>query len=167
MLSSATNNIRNGDRAIYIITSLRAGQPRNRGLISSRGKHYFSYLMSPGWFWVHPTSYSNGKAFSFPGGKVDGARLTTQILFFLLWCCDPTRVMASSILRFLDHTQRRTTVGSTPLDEWSARRRDLHLTTHNTHNRQTPMPPVGFEPTISASERSQTYALDRAATGTG
>jgi hypothetical protein len=26
---------------------------------------------------------------------------------------------------------------------------------------------VGFEPTISASERPQTYALDRAATGTG
>ena len=29
------------------------------------------------------------------------------------------------------------------------------------------MPPVGFEPTISASERPQTYTLDRAATGTG
>jgi len=29
------------------------------------------------------------------------------------------------------------------------------------------MPTVGFEPTISANERPQTYALDRAATGTG
>ena len=29
------------------------------------------------------------------------------------------------------------------------------------------MPPVGFEPTVSAGERPQTYALDRAATGTG
>ena len=29
------------------------------------------------------------------------------------------------------------------------------------------MPPVGFEPTISADERPKTYALDRAATGTG
>ena len=29
------------------------------------------------------------------------------------------------------------------------------------------MPPVGFEPTILAGERPQTYALDRAATGTG
>jgi hypothetical protein len=28
------------------------------------------------------------------------------------------------------------------------------------------MPPVGFEPTISAGERPQTYALDRAASGT-
>jgi len=29
------------------------------------------------------------------------------------------------------------------------------------------MPPVGLEPTISAGERPQTYALDRAAYGTG
>ena len=72
---------------------------------------------------------------------------------------------ASSFTRFLDHTQRRTTVGKTPLDEWSARRRDLYLTTHNIHNRQTSMSPAGFEPTTSTGERPQTYALDRAATG--
>jgi hypothetical protein len=29
------------------------------------------------------------------------------------------------------------------------------------------MPPVGFEPTISAGERPKTYAFDGAATGTG
>jgi len=29
------------------------------------------------------------------------------------------------------------------------------------------MPPVGFEPTFSAGERPQTYALYRVATGTG
>jgi len=39
--------------------------------------------------------------------------------------------------------------------------------THKTHNRQTSMPPMSFEPTISAGERPQTYALDRAATGPG
>ena len=72
--------------------------------------------------------------------------------YFFLWRCDPTRVMASSFLRFLDHTQLRTTVGRTPLDEWSARRRNLYLTTHNTHNRQTSMAPVGFEPIISAGK---------------
>jgi hypothetical protein len=38
---------------------------------------------------------------------------------------------------------------------------------HNTHNRKTPILPLGFGPTISADERPQTYALDRAATGTG
>ena len=53
---------------------------------------------------------------------------------------------------FLDHT-RRNTVCRTPLDEWSARRRDLYLTTHDTHNRQISMPPVRFELTISAGER--------------
>ena len=68
---------------------------------------------------------------------------------------------------FLDHTQRRSTVGRTPLDEWLARRRDLYLTTHNSHKTQTSMPPLGFEPTISAGEWPQTYALDRAAAGTG
>ena len=62
-------------------------------------------------------------------------------------------------LMFLDHTQRRTTVGRTPLDEWPARRRDLYLTTHDTHNRQISMPPVGFEPTISAGVRPATAHL--------
>jgi hypothetical protein len=47
--------------------------------------------------------------------------------------------MTSSFMRFLDHTQRRTTVGRTPLDEWSARRKDLYL--HNTqHSQQTNIP---------------------------
>ena len=32
----------------------------------------------------------------------------------------------------------------------------LYLTTHNTHNRKTSMPPTGFKPTISAGERPQT-----------
>jgi len=61
-----------------------------------------------------------------------------------LWRCGPTRAMASSFLRFLDHTQRRITVGRTLLDEWSARRRDLYLTAHITHNGQISMPLVGI-----------------------
>jgi len=36
---------------------------------------------------------------------------------------------------------------------------ELYLTIHSTHNRQTDMPPVGFEPTISAGEWPQTHAL--------
>ena len=65
---------------------------------------------------------------------------------------------------FLDHT-RRTTFSRTPLDKWSARRRDLYLTTHNTENRQTSMTPVGYWPTMSPGELPQTYSLDRAALG--
>jgi len=38
-------------------------------------------------------------------------------------------------MRFLDHSQRHTTVGRTPLYEWSADRRDLYLTTRNIHNK--------------------------------
>jgi hypothetical protein len=53
------------------------------------------------------------------------------------------------------------------MDEISARRRDLYLTTHKNHKRQTSMPPAGFEATISAEKRPQTYALGRATTGTG
>ena len=74
------------------------------------------------------------------------------------------RAMTSSVLRFLDLTQRRTTVGRIPLDERLARLRDLPDNTQQ--SQQTSMPPVGFEPTISAGEQLQTYALDRVATGT-
>jgi hypothetical protein len=62
---------------------------------------------------------------------------------------------------------RHTTLGTTPMDEWSARRRDIYLTIHNIHNRQTSMPPVGFKPAIPAGERLQTHALDCAAAGIG
>ena len=63
-----------------------------------------------------------------------------------------------SYTRFLDHTQRRATVGRTHLDEWSARRRDLYLTTHNTHNRQTSMPPGGIRThNGTGNDRSVTY----------
>ena len=92
------------------------------------------------------------------------------IYIYILFCCGAATQRGSwppHSWGFLGYTQRRTTVGRTPLDEWSAPRRDLYLTTHNTHNRQTSMTPVGFEPTISAGEQPQTYALDRAATGTG
>ena len=55
----------------------------------------------------------------------------------------------------------------TPLDELLGLRRNLYVIKHNAHNKQTSMTPVGFEPTISAGERPQIHALDRAATGTG
>jgi hypothetical protein len=87
--------------------------------------------------------------------------------FSFLWRCCPTRAMETSFLRFLDHTERRSTVGRTPLDEYSARGRELYLTTHNNHNRKSSMPPAGFEPTIPAGERLQTYASHGPDTGFG
>jgi hypothetical protein len=52
------------------------------------------------------------------------------------------------IIESLQSHTRRTTLGRTPLEEGSTRRRDLYLTTHNTHERQTSIPPAGFEPPI-------------------
>ena len=43
-------------------------------------------------------------------------------------------------------TLTHTTLGKTPLYEWSARRRDLYLTKHNTRNRDPCLPRAGFEP---------------------
>jgi hypothetical protein len=64
-------------------------------------------------------------------------------------------------------TFRHSTLRRAPLDEWSAERRDIYLTTHNSHKRQTSMIPTGFGPAIPASEGLRTYALHRAATGIG
>jgi hypothetical protein len=50
----------------------------------------------------------------------------------------------------------------TPLDEWSAWRRDFFLATQHSQEKDIHAP-SGFEPIISASERPQTHALDRAA----
>ena len=83
---------------------------------------------------------------------------------FYLWLLLPTHCRCRPSLLHLITLSDTHTHGGPPLGEWSAHRRDLYLTTHNTHNRQTPMPPVGFEPTIPASDRPQTHALDRAAT---
>ena len=58
---------------------------------------------------------------------------------------------------FVGHT----ILGKTPLDEWSARR------SIRQYKRQTSMLPAGLQPTITASERPQTHAFDRAATGAG
>ena len=87
--------------------------------------------------------------------------------FFFWWRCDPTRVMASSFLRFLDHTRRRTTAGRTPLDKYQLVAENSTWQHPTLTTDKHPCPTVGFEPTISAGERPQTYALDRGATGTG
>ena len=62
---------------------------------------------------------------------------------------------------------RHTTFGRIPLEEWSAARIELYLTTQSTHNGhpcQPPSHPAGFEKATPACEKLQSYALDRAAT---
>ena len=58
-------------------------------------------------------------------------------------------------------------LGTSPLDEWSARRRDP-LPDKTQHYKETTfIPPAGFEPIIPACEWPQTHTLVRAATGIG
>ena len=59
---------------------------------------------------------------------------------------------------------RHTTFVRTPLHYWSARSWDIYLRANNTQQRQTSLPPAGFEPSIPTIELPQTHALDRAAT---
>jgi hypothetical protein len=87
------------------------------------------------------------------GNMGNGVYTSESMWHVCFWCDSPQWARASSFTRFLDNTERLTTDGMTPLDEWSDRRRDLYLTIHNTHNRHTSMPSVGFEPTISAGKR--------------
>ena len=60
---------------------------------------------------------------------------SAKCVLFFLWRCGPTWAHTSLFLKITDNTQRRTAVGRTPLHERSDRRRDLYLTTQNTHNR--------------------------------
>jgi hypothetical protein len=96
--------------------------------------------------------------------KISSQPLCSKCMWRLAYCItlpclclfltlQPLLAYSPSFTRSLDYTQRRNTVGTTPLDEWSARRRDFYLTTHNTHNRQTSVPPVWIEPKLSAGER--------------
>ena len=68
--------------------------------------------------------------------------------------------MEHLFLMFLDHTQRCTTVGRTP---WTSDQLVAETSTwqqtYDTHNRQISMPPVGFEPKISAGQRPQAAHL--------
>jgi hypothetical protein len=65
----------------------------------------------------------------------------------------PTHCRCRGCLFSLDHTQTHTTVGRTPLDEGSARRRDLYLTKQTLYKTQTSMPTGGIR-THDPSKRS-------------
>jgi hypothetical protein len=85
----------------------------------------------------------------------------------LFWPFLPIRGHCLLIRGFAITLIEHTTLCRTALDKWSARRRDLYLTTHNTHTRQTFMPQAGFKLTILVCERQQTHSLDRTVTEIG
>ena len=69
------------------------------------------------------------------------------------WRYGPMRTMTLLFFIFLDHTQRRTTVGRTPLDEWSARRK-RPVPENTRHSQQTNIHATGGTRTHSLSSRA-------------
>ena len=83
-----------------------------------------------------------------------------------LWHCDQILGHGLPLRAFMITLIGHTTLSRTPLDAWSARRRNLPDNTQQSQETEI-QTPAGFKPTIGASERPQTYALDGMATGIG
>jgi len=85
------------------------------------------------------------------------------------WRDNPQWTKASSFTRFLDHIQRCTTVGRTPLDERSAQSKDLYLTTHTQYSQQSNAHAPGGIRTHNLSRRTaaDVRSKDHAAAVTG
>ena len=95
--------------------------------------HFFSSFLQNNFYKLYSHSLSTNLASS--SYKIRKPEFITfcywtSCLFVCFWRDSPQWARASSLSKFLDHIQRRTTVSGTPLDEWSARRRDLYLATH-------------------------------------
>jgi hypothetical protein len=90
------------------------------------------------------------------------------LLTFLPMAIQPKSGLGLHFLRFLNHTQLDTRWDS-PGRVISPSQRPLPTQDNTTykHKRQTSMRPAGFEPANPATERTQTYALDGAATEIG
>ena len=64
--------------------------------------------------------------------------ITVSLHIYLpIWCFDPIPGHDLPLRGIAFTLSGHTTLGRTPLDEWSARRRGLYVTTHNTHKRET------------------------------
>jgi hypothetical protein len=107
--------------------------------------------------WRHHNPLKRRIASSRPHGVTSFFLILSTFYLLIVglegYCCTWSQSMT--------HTRARA-LGKKPLEEGSARRRYLWVTTHNTHKRQISMPPAGFEPTIPGSERPQNQATDRA-----
>jgi hypothetical protein len=87
---------------------------------------------------------------------------------FLYFAQEPSVGQVFFFLRVLDHKHNDAPQSVGPL--WMSYQPVAEtslLITPNIHTKQKSLPPVGLEPKISVGELPQTYALDRAAVGTG
>jgi hypothetical protein len=91
----------------------------------------------PDWLWGQPIPLFKGTLSSLI--KLLERELDHSSLFFSM-ARQPLGGLGRLIIRGFTITLfRHTTLGRTALDEGPAGRRDLYLTTHNTHKRQTSM----------------------------
>jgi hypothetical protein len=106
------------------------------------------------------TNGSQPHAKTFPSLCISYLLFRSPSLFYLLVHSRCRRFLFS-----LYHTHTSQSAGLL----WTSDRPVAQTSTsqHKHCTRQTSMPPVGFKPTIPASARPQTYALDRKATGIG
>ena len=113
---------------------------------------------STNWHVIHiQTDLWNGSSFK--------VTLANSILYFLLSQSSFIYLLIFGVECNCCTWSQLHTLGRTPLDEWSARRRDIWQHTTLTRDRH-PCPRGGFEPAIPTSERPQTHASD-APTGIG
>jgi hypothetical protein len=75
-----------------------------------------------------PLQACKGTALPLPLKYVKWRNSVFSLLILFFCATAPHWARAVSFARFLDHTQRRTTVSRNLLDEWSARHRDFYLT---------------------------------------
>ena len=85
------------------------------------------------------------------------------LIGFLFWLLLPTLCRCSGYCCSSSHSMTNT-LGRTPLDEWSTRRRNLYVTTPITYTRQIFKLPGGFKPAFPASKWPQTRTLAHAVT---
>jgi hypothetical protein len=84
--------------------------------------------------WRLVAKYTTGRCHQDYLSQPGSYHVLIYFYFFGARAPPPQWASAFSFTRFLDHTQRRATVGRTPLQERSARRRYLYLTTHNSQH---------------------------------
>jgi len=106
---------------------------------------YLSIAMVPGFLLTDGSNMKDGNN-SFSPMLQD----SLVSFFFFLWRFDPIPGNGLPWKGFTISPIGHVTLGRTPLEEWSARRRDIYLTKYNTHNRQSSRPSTGFEPAIPA-----------------
>ena len=93
-------------------------------------------------------------------------RMVSPTQFIFSWRNSPQWARASSLSRLHDHTQTHQTPYYCSGWVISPIQRPLPDNKQQSQEREI-HPPAGFEPAIPASERPQTHALDRAASGIG